>query len=123
MNQLNFFVHHKWSPGGADTWLWVGVPEHDRLGGNGSLGDYLIGLSANAPISDRFAVYSLVTYLHPSAAPGASGAEENAWNFTIGLSFFPRRNARSSTVAGQCWMPQLPVANNGYFLTDTNRTF
>ena len=40
--------------------------------------------------------------------------------FTIGLAFYPQRNARSSTVAGQCWMPLLPVANNGYFLVNTN---
>jgi len=26
-------------------------------------------------------------------------------------------------VAGQSWTPQLPVANNGYFLVDTNNTF
>ena len=53
VNQLSVFVHHKWGLGGADTSLWVGVPEHDRLGGNGSLGDYLIGLSANVPLNDR----------------------------------------------------------------------
>jgi hypothetical protein len=123
VNQLSVFWHHKWGLGGADTSIWVGVPEHDRLGGNGSLGDYLIGLSANVPLNDRVALYTLVTYMHPSAAPGPAGSQEDAWNFTVGLALYPARNARSNTVAGQCWMPMLPVANNGLFLVDTNRTF
>ncbi len=123
VNQLSVFLHHKWGLGGADTSLWVGIPEHHRLGGSGSLGDLLIGLSGSVPISDRLALFSLVTYMHPSADAGAIAFDEEAWNFTIGLSFYPGRNARSNTVAGQCWMPLLPVANNGYFLTDTNRTF
>ena len=72
--------------------------------------------------NDRVAIYTLLTYMHPSAAAGP-GAAEDAWNFTVGLAFYPARNARSNTVAGQCWMPQMSVANNGYFLTHTNRTF
>jgi hypothetical protein len=123
VEQLNPYVHSKWGQGGADTWLWFGVPEHDRLAGRGSLGDYLVGARADCPLSDRVMLYTLVTYMHPSAGPGPAGSTEEAWNFTIGLSFFPAGNARTSTVAGQCWMPQLPVANNGYFLVDTNRTF
>ena len=123
INQLNAYWHYKWSEGGADTWLWVGVPENDRLNRNGSLGDYTVGLLANVPLNDRAALYALVTYMHPSASAGPAGAEEDAWNFSIGVYLFPGRNARSSTVAGQCWMPQLPVANNGYFLVDTNHWF
>jgi hypothetical protein len=124
VNQINAFWHYKWSPGGADSVVWVGVPEHDRPGSNGgSLGDYLIGISGNMPLNDRAAVYTLVTYMHAAASAGPAGFEDEAWNFTIGLSLYPARNARSSTVAGQCWMPHLPVANNGYFLVDTNRTF
>jgi hypothetical protein len=61
--------------------------------------------------------------MHPSARPGDPGATEEAWNFTIGISFYPQSNARSETVAGNCWMPQLPVANNGTFLVDGNRQF
>ncbi len=123
VNQLSFFVHHKWSLGGADTALWVGVPEHDRLAGGGSLGDYLIGLSGNVPLNDRVSLYTLLTYMHPSAPPGEAGFDEEAWNFTVGMSFYPGRNARSNTVAGQCWLPMLPVANNGLFLVDSNQTY
>ena len=121
IDQFNIYWHYKWAPGGADTQLWVGVPEDDRLGGSGSLGSWLVGASANVPLNDRVALYTLVTYLRPSAAPGPAASTEEFWNFTIGLTFYPQRNARSSTVAGQCWMPQLPIANNGYFLVDTNR--
>jgi hypothetical protein len=123
INQLNGYWHRKWTAGGADTVLWIGVPERHRLGGNGSLGDYLAGAQAQVPLNDRVGLYSLVTYMHPSARPGPAASREDAWNFTIGLTFFPRRNARSTTVAGQCWMPQLPVANNGLFLVDTNSTY
>lgn len=123
IQQFNPYWHYKWGPGGADTWLWVGVPERDRLAGNGSLGDYIAGALANVPLSNGMMLYTLVTYMHPSARPGPVGSMEDAWNFTIGLSFFPARNARTTTVAGQCWMPQLPVANNGTFLVDASKTY
>jgi hypothetical protein len=121
INQLNLFWHYKWTPGGADTWLWFGRPENDRLAGGGSLGDYVVGALANVPLTDQVGLYTMVQYMHPSARPGPSGSEEDEWNFSIGLAYYPMRNARSNTVAGQCWMPQMPVANNGYFLVDTNR--
>jgi hypothetical protein len=123
VQQLNKYWHHKWGLGGADTWMWVGIPEHDRLAGGGSLGDYIAGALANVPLGERVMLYTLVTYMHPSARPGPAGSMEEAWNFTVGLAFFPAFNARSSTVAGQCWMPQLPVANNGYFLVDASQTY
>src|SRR5262245_56598469 len=122
VQQLNAYWHHKWQSGGADSWLWFGVPDHDRLVGGGSLGDYLVGALASCPLSDYMMLYSQITYMHPSAAPGPGGAGEEAWNFTIGLAYFHARNARTATVAGQCWLPQLPVASNGSFLVDTSRT-
>ena len=123
VNQISAFWHHKWGPGGPDSSVWVGLPEHDRLSGQGSLGDYLVGISGNFPLTDRLAVYTLVTYMHPSAAAGPAGFDDDTWNFSIGISVYPGRNARWKTVAGQCWMPALPVANNGYFMVDTNKTF
>ena len=123
VQQLNVYWHHKWQAGGPDTWFWIGRPEQSRLTRDGSLGDYLAGASATAPLNNRVSLFALATYMHPSAAPGPAGSIEDAWNFTIGLAFYPKPNARSSTVAGRTWMPLLPVANNGYFLVDTNRTF
>jgi hypothetical protein len=123
VNQLNGYWHYKWASGGADTWLWIGKPENDRMVGRGSLGDYIVGALAVAPLSDRVSLTANIVYMHQSASLGPQGATEDAWNFSIGLSFYPRYNARTSTVAGQCWMPQLPVANNGTFLVDTDGTF
>lgn len=123
IDTLYAFWHHKWTAWGADTWISIGVPERDRLGGNGSLGDWLANLQANVPLNDRISLYSQAMYMHPSARPGPAGSMEDAWNFTIGVSFYPGRNARAGTVAGRCWLPALPVANNGLFLVDTNRTY
>ena len=121
IDQLNPYWHYKWAPGGADTTVWIGLPERDRFSGNGSLGDYIAGALATVPLSNRVSLYTLLTYMHPSARPGPIGSTEDAWNFTIALLFYPGRNARASTVAGRCWLPQLPVANNGLFMVDTNR--
>jgi hypothetical protein len=123
VEQVNLYWRHKWGPGGPDTWVWFGVPEDERLEGGGSLGDYLAGAAANAPLADRVMLYTLVTYMHPSAGLGAPGATEEAWNFAIGLAFYPAANTRTATVADRTWLPQMPVANNGYFLVDTSQTY
>lgn len=120
INQIDAFWHHKWQRGGGDTWVYIGAPEAKRLNGDGSLGSYIATASANVPLSDCISLYTQVMYMRPSDHPSATAAEEDAWNFTIGLSYYVRRNARSNTVAGQCWMPQMPLANNGNFLVDTN---
>jgi hypothetical protein len=121
IDQLNLYWHHKWQAGGADTSIWFGIPEQDQLGQSGTLGEYLAGASATVPLNDRFALFTLVTYMHPSSRPGPDGAEEEAWNFTIGVSIYPACDSRSSTVAGRSWKPLMPLANNGYFLVDTNQ--
>ena len=123
VQQLSVYWHYKWGLGGPNSWISFGVPEHDRLTGKGSLGDYVVSAVTNCALSDRVMLYAQVTYMHPSSSPGPAGAQEEAWAFLVGLSFFPGRNARTQTVAGQCWMPLVPVSNNGYFLVDTNRTY
>lgn len=122
-NQLNVFWHHKWSRYGADTWVSVGLPEDDRLGQRGSLGDYIANALAVCPLSDRVSVYSSVMYMHQSATEGALGSLDEAWNFTVGIALYPRANSRSATVAGHRWAPLLPVANNGSFLVDASDTY
>jgi hypothetical protein len=122
VNQISSYWHHKWEQG-ADTTLSFGVPERDRITGDHSLGDYFVSAAANVAMNDRVSLYALVTYMSPSAGPGDAGAAEDQWNFTIGLAFYPRRNAVTNTVRGQRWTPLLPLANNGYFLVDTNRWF
>ena len=50
INQANLFWHHKYDFG-ADSWLWVGIPQDSRLNSvlGGNLGDFLVGGSVIAP--------------------------------------------------------------------------
>ena len=123
VNQLSGYWHHKWFAGGPDTWISVGVPSSDRLAGGGSLGDYLVSASSSCPLSNAVALTSSVTYMHQSGRLGGDSSNDEAWNFTVGISIYPGRNAVSSTVAGQRWMPLMPVANNGTFLVDASQHY
>jgi hypothetical protein len=123
INQISAYLHHKWHCGGPDTWLSIGIPEQSRLSGDGSLGDWLVSATAICPFSDSMALYANVMYMHQSASAGGAGAQEDAWNFTTGISFYPGHNARSTNVSGQRWMPLLPVANNGSFLVDASNWY
>ena len=55
----------------ADFFVWIGIPERDRLDGDGSLGDYFVGALTTVPLSDRISLYALVTYVHQSGTAGA----------------------------------------------------
>ena len=122
VDQFNFFWHHKFAFG-ADATSWIGVPDHTKLGGNGSLGDYIFGGTLTAPLSPAWAVYMDLQYMRPSARIGSTAAQEEAFNLGIGLMFYPGRNSRTANVSGSRWRPYLPVANNGSFMIDTNRSF
>ncbi len=122
INEASLFWHHKWSRYSADTTLWMGLPEQDRLAGGGSLGDYLVGAQAQVPLNGNFSLVSRVTYMHPSASPGPAAATEEAWSFYVGMTFFPRGDSRTATVANEGWSPLLPVCDNGTFLVDASRT-
>ena len=54
--------------------------------------------------------------MRPTARAGSAASIEDAYSIGFGLTFYPGGNARTRTVAGNCWMPYLPVANNGTFL-------
>jgi hypothetical protein len=122
INQVNAFWHHKWAFC-ADSWIWAGLPQQSRLDPveGGSLGDFLVGGNVIAPLSDYLALYANMQYMHPSAAAGSIGSGEAAWNVSIGLQYYVGGTARTSTVAGNCWLPLMPVANNGSFLVDAFR--
>jgi hypothetical protein len=121
IDQINVYWHHKWEWKGADTSIWLGLPVEDHIGGEGNIGEWFAGAAANVPLNDRVALYTLVTYMRPTADNGAAAAETDSWNFTVGVSFSFTGSARSDTVAGRSWTPLLPVANNGYFLVNTNQ--
>ncbi len=126
-NQYSLYMHHKWGVGGADTTISVGVPEHGRLAevpvGSRNIGSFVVGMATNAPLSDYVGLYSLVTYMHPSIGAGAFASNDEAWQIMTGVSFSFGGRARSETVRGNRWAPLTPVANNGYFLVDTNKWY
>lgn len=118
LNHISAYWHHKWFNGGPNTIISVGVPEDDRVTGHGSLGDFLATASVQAPFSDAVGLFGMVMYMNPSATPGFEAGHEDTWSFTIGIEFFPGKDARTKTIAGERWMPLAPVANNGVFLLD-----
>jgi hypothetical protein len=117
LSQLDVFWHHKFNEG-ADSWFYVGLPTSKKLGGIGTLGDVILGGSASVPLSPRLAMYAQAMYMWPSASPGPVAATQDAYNLGFGLAWYPGKNARTRTVNGGCWLPYLPLANNGNFLVD-----
>jgi hypothetical protein len=122
VDQFNFFWHHKFDFGG-DSWAWMGFPDSSKLGGNGSLGGYIWGGTLTVPLSPRWGAYTDLQYMAPSAHTSAVASMEETFYLGVGVLFYPGRNSRQETVMGQRWMPYMPVANNGLFMVDTNRTF
>lgn len=122
ISQANLFWHHKFESA-ADSWLWIGVPERSRLSGDKSLGDWIVGASIQAPLSDRLALYGNAQYMHPSAAAGTDAAIDATWNVGAGIAWYIGGHAVSHSLNGKCWMPYMPVANNSTFLVDQNAVF
>jgi hypothetical protein len=122
MDQINFFYRHKFEQG-ADAKIWMGIPERDRLNGEGSLGEWLAGAQIEVPLGCRFALYGGAQYMKPSASPGNGGNEQESSDVFVGLAYYPGRNARTTGLNGTCNVPYLPVANNSTFMVDQNRTY
>jgi hypothetical protein len=120
LNQVNLFWHHNFNSG-ANSWLYFGMPQQTTISqGGGSLGTFTMGAKFTVPICDRVALYAEGSYMRPSASVGFYGGLEDAYSVGFGLAFYPGGSAATRTVAGNCWMPYLPVANNGSFLVDYN---
>ncbi len=122
VNQVNLFWHHKFCYP-AETWLWVGIPEKERLDtnedtGGGSLYDWIIGGALQCPITCNLAWYGNFEYAHPSAAAGAVASNESAWNVGTGIMWYFGGGAHSCQLNGERWMPYMPVANNSTFLVN-----
>jgi hypothetical protein len=64
--------------------------------------------------------------MRPSCSASAAGpyaglaSAEQGYSISFGLAIYPAGNARTRTVAGNCWMPVLPVANNSSFLINSD---
>lgn len=118
VSQLNLYWHCKSCWRGADFWTWVGLPDRRRGNGDGTLGEFIVGSAINVPINDRLAVMGNCVYMKPSANAGFTASAQDGFNLSLGIAWYPGRQARSCTVAGRTWMPLLPVANNGNFWVD-----
>jgi hypothetical protein len=121
IDQIDFFWHHKYEFCG-DSWVWFGLPQKNRLAGGGSLGDFIIGGTFTTPLNDYMSLYANMTYMHPTAEQGVGGSLEDAWFVGMGVAYYVGGYARTNTVAGNCWLPLMPMANNGNFLVDASST-
>jgi len=124
ISQANLFWHHKFCSG-ADSYLWVGVPDHGRLDTTegGSLIDWTFGASVQVPLTCKLALYANGAYFHPSAAAGDTAAIESGWNVGMGIVWHFGGGARSCAINGKCADPYMPVANNSNFLVDEHAVF
>lgn len=109
LNQYNFFWHRHWEFGG-DTTVYLGAVEDP--------GEFVVGLNGCVPLNHRWSMFYGLHYVKPSADAGHPQFEEEIWNVTGGLVFYPGWNARANSVSGNRWMPLLPVADNGTFAVD-----
>jgi hypothetical protein len=122
MDQVDIFWHHKWLFG-ADTAFWIGAPLGNRLADGARLGSFIAGARGDLPLNNWMSIYTVVTYMRPAVGAGPAGGEQDEWSFLIGLSVFPRKDARTRTVAREGWSPLLPVASNGYFFVDSSKYY
>jgi len=112
LDQVNLFWHHNWEFGG-DTWLSVGGAEEP--------GEWVLGLTGQAPLSPDVALFGGFTYVIPSAPVGdptfiGQNYAEAYWNVSFGFVWYLGRKAANPTVSGYSGLPLLPVADNGSFL-------
>ncbi len=115
----NLYWHHNFC-NGIDSHVWGGLPENDRLLENGSLYDFDFGGAVTIPVSCRAGLYGNFAYFSPSTSPGDFGlaSAEDAWQLGFGINFFLGGSSRNGSVAGRCWAPLLPTANNGNMVVD-----
>lgn len=113
LDQISLFLHHTWEYG-ADTTFYFGVAEDP--------GDFVLGLTGQAPLSDSMALFGSAAYIIPSSSAGDSlqfeEYSEEYWNVSFGLVWYPGCRAGSPSISGHRGLPLLPVADNGTFAVD-----
>jgi hypothetical protein len=121
VSQANFFWHHEFCCTKADSYLWTGCTQNDRLNGDGSLSDWVIGASVEVPLSSRLALYANAQYVHPTAAASTTAAVEDCYNVGMGIVWYFGGHACDRSITNK-YGPYMPVANNSTFLVDQNPT-
>jgi hypothetical protein len=122
ISQANLFWHHKFCSG-ADSYLYLGIPDHGRLDGDGSLIDWTVGAGVQVPLTCRLALYANGAYFHPSASAGFGAAIESGYDISMGVVWHFGGNACSHAINGNCADPYMSVANNSNFLVEQNHPF
>jgi hypothetical protein len=97
---------------------------HGSCGGEGRFfagvnnnADALVGADMNLPIGERFCVTSGFEYLIPSSASnGLEGANQEAWNISLGLVW--HWDCQAHHCFDNCYRPLFNVADNGSLIVD-----
>lgn len=110
MDQANAFWRHNYQYG-ASTMLYGGL-----IANNADVGDWVVGLTGRAPLSDYISLYGNFNYVVPNVGAGVLGDQLDQWNVSFGLAFNFGGKAYSRNVSGPQGLPLMPVANNGSFL-------
>jgi hypothetical protein len=111
------FWHHAFCESRADTYLYMGLTQNDRLSGDGSLYDWLVGLSGEVPMSDRLTLYANAQFVHPTGVAGSTSAADMGYNVGMGVAYYFGGCARARSIHGPHG-PYLPIANNSSFIVD-----
>jgi hypothetical protein len=96
--------------GGGQGRVWAGIS------GNG---DALVGGDCRIPIGTNWALENSFTYLVPKGGHGEGAQEEETWNVSIHLVWYPWNQARSAI--NSPFQPLFRVADNGLFLLNTKQ--
>ena len=119
IDQVNLFWHHNFA-GGQQLAVFRHAPTDDDQRRGRQPGHLHAWGQVHSPHCREMGPDAEGSYMRPSATPSFAAAIESAYSIGFGLSFYPGGCAATRTVAGNCWMPYLPVANNGSFLVDYN---
>lgn len=76
----------------------------------------IVGVDANVPLTDRFALQTGFTYLIPEDDGPPNGANDEAWNIGMNLVWHYGCRARRSAMAP--YRPMFNVADNGSMIID-----
>jgi hypothetical protein len=109
LDQIAIYWRRVWDYG-ADTMLYFGFAEDP--------GEVLFGLAGECPLNDGIALFGNFHYILPSTQGGdfpLNSYTEEFWNVSVGLTFYWGTRAPRAHIAGDRWMPLIPLADNGSF--------